>query len=189
MEIDKEILEKFTVVDNTFRDVVVLDNFLAEDEFKKLQDLIVMNPDFPLYFQKEVNDSGDTCESTYWNWYQVHTIIKDDAVYSKHFNMFKDLFIERFKQLNIYRALMRIKINMYPYSDNIHEHARHIDYSYKHKGALFSLNTCDGFTKLYDGTKIDSVANRMMFFDPSTDHNSSTTTNAGARYNINFNFM
>ncbi len=189
MEIDQEILDKFIIIDNTFRDVVVVDDFLPEDEFKKLQDLIVMNTDFPLYFQKEVNHSSGTCETAYWNWYQVHTVMKEDTVWSKHYNMFKDVFLHRFVELNIYRALMRIKINMYPYTDSIREHSRHVDYPFKHKGALFSLNTCDGFTRLYDGTKIDSVANRMMFFDPSTDHNSSTTTNAGARYNINFNFL
>ena len=189
MEIDQEILEKFVLDGNTFRDVVVLDNFLAEDEFKELQDLIVLNPDFPLYFQKEVNNEGDTCESTYWNWYQVHTVMKEETIYSKHFDMFKKLFINRFQQLNIYRALMRIKINMYPYSHVIHEHAKHKDYPWKHKGALFSLNTCDGFTRLYDGTKIPSVANRIMFFDASREHNSTTTTNTSARYNINFNFL
>ena len=183
-----DIFDKFSVFDNTFKDIIVLDDFLPEDEFKALQDLIVFNPNFSFYFQKYLN-SGDTCETTYWNWYQTHTIVNHDKVYSEHYQKFLDLFIERFKQLNIYRALIRIKINMYPYSHVIHEHAKHTDMLWKHKGALFSLNTCDGFTRLYDGTKIPSIANRIMFFDPSRDHNSSTTTDASARYNINFNFL
>ena len=41
---------------------------------------------------------------------------------------------------------------------------------------------------MHNGTKIDSVANRMVFFDGSQLHNSSTTSNAKERYNINFNF-
>ena len=181
--------QELIVVDNTFKDTVIIDDFLPEDEFKGLQDLIVLNPDFPFFFQKEVNFCSDTCEDTYWNWYQTHTIINDDIVYSDQYHLFLDLFIKRFRQLNIYRALSRIKINMYPYSHVIHEHTKHKDMPWKHKGALFSLNTCDGFTRLYDGTKIPSVANRIMFFDPSTEHNSSTTTNSPARYNINFNFL
>ena len=189
MEIDQEILEKFVLDGNTFRDIIILDDFLKEDEFKELQDLIVLNPDFPFFFQKSVNSFGDTCETTHWNWYQTHTIVNHDQISSDHYQKFLDLFIERFKQLNIYRALMRIKINMYPYSHVIHEHAKHKDYPWKHKGALFSLNTCDGFTRLYDGTKIPSVANRIMFFDASREHNSTTTTNTSARYNINFNFL
>ena len=32
-------------------------------------------------------------------------------------------------------------------------------------GAIFSLNTCDGYTKFKDGTKVESVANRIVIFD------------------------
>ena len=89
----------------------------------------------------------------------------------------------------IYHSLLRIKGNFYPHTETLKEHAGHRDYLYSNTGALYSLNTCDGFTKLYDGTKIDSVANRMLIFDASTVHNSSTTTTAAARFNINFNFL
>ena len=40
-----------------------------------------------------------------------------------------------------------------------------------------------------DGTKIDSVENRLLIFDGIRFHNSSSTTNAKGRYNINFNFL
>ena len=65
----------------------------------------------------------------------------------------------------------------------------HIDYRFKHSAAILSLNTCDGYTKLMDGTKIDSVANRMLLFDASEKHCSTTTTNVQARMNININYM
>ena len=51
------------------------------------------------------------------------------------------------------------------------------------------MNTCDGYTKLKDGTKIDSVANRVLLFDPSKEHCSTTTTNVPARFNININYF
>ena len=69
------------------------------------------------------------------------------------------------------------------------EHSEHSDYPFSHKGALFSLNTCDGYTKFNDGTKVESVANRIIFFDASKNHQSTTTSNAKLRYNINFNFL
>ena len=78
---------------------------------------------------------------------------------------------------------------MYPNTEKVHEHGEHADYSWKHKTALFSLNTCDGYTKLEDGTKIDSVANRMLLFDASTPHTSSTCTDQPVRVNINFNYF
>ena len=65
----------------------------------------------------------------------------------------------------------------------------HNDMSYSQFGCILSLNTCDGYTKLKDGTKIDSVANRVLLFDPSEEHCSTTTTNVSARININLNYF
>ena len=82
-----------------------------------------------------------------------------------------------------------MKINAYPYTEEVHEHNNHIDYSFKHTGAIFSLNTCDGYTKLKNGRKIESVANRLLLFDSSKEHCSTTTSSTELRYNINFNFF
>ena len=62
------------------------------------------------------------------------------------------------------------------------------DYNFDHKGALFSLNTCDGHTNV-DGTKVDSVKNRMLFFNPQVIHNSTNCTDEQFRCNININYM
>jgi hypothetical protein len=51
------------------------------------------------------------------------------------------------------------------------------------------LNTCDGFTSLDDGTKIESIENRLLLFDSNKPHASSTCTNAKARFNMNFNYF
>ena len=85
--------------------------------------------------------------------------------------------------------MIRIKANLFPNTHTLHEHPMHTDYDYCHSGAVFSLNTCDGYTKLKDGTKIDSVANRILLFDASEEHCSTTTTNVFARININMNYI
>ena len=64
----------------------------------------------------------------------------------------------------------------------------HRDYETKHKGVLYSLNTCDGYTIFEDGTKVKSVANRALLFDPSIPHCSTTCTNAWYRSNIILNY-
>jgi hypothetical protein len=87
------------------------------------------------------------------------------------------------------RCLIRIKANLYPNTERLHEHPMHTDFPFPHSGAILSLNTCDGYTKLKDGTKIDSVANRILLFDPSEEHCSTTTTNDPARFNININHI
>ena len=78
---------------------------------------------------------------------------------------------------------------MFPNTEKLHEHGMHVDYDYPHKAAILSINTCDGYTKLEDGTKIDSVANRMLIFDGSTLHTSTNTTDQTVRININFNYF
>ena len=86
-------------------------------------------------------------------------------------------------------SLIRIKCNLYPWTNEVREHATHVDYRFPHNGPLFSLNTCDGYTKLEDGTKIESVENRMLLFNGGSEHCSTTTSNEKVRFNINFNFF
>ena len=100
-----------------------------------------------------------------------------------------DKIIPILEKLNI-KSMIRAKANLYPYSGKtLYEHEMHIDYEFPHYAALLSLNTCDGYTKLEDGTKIESVANRIVIFDASQKHCSTTTTSDFARINININYL
>ena len=38
------------------------------------------------------------------------------------------------------------------------------------KRDIYYINTNNGYTKLEDGTKVMSVANRLLLFDGSTSH-------------------
>ena len=58
----------------------------------------------------------------------------------------------------------------------------------EHKGAVFSLNTCNGGTVI-DGQKFDSVGNRILFFDPTKPHHSTSTTDVKRRLNVNINYL
>jgi hypothetical protein len=64
----------------------------------------------------------------------------------------------------------------------------HVDQNFKHKGIILYVNNNDGYTKLIDGTKIESIENRALFFDSSKKHCSTTCTNAESRINININY-
>ena len=90
------------------------------------------------------------------------------------------------------RSVMRVKGNWFPPTSVAYDHIPHKDYAEEFgeiKGAILSLNTCDGWTRLEDRTKVDSVANRLLLFNSSELHNSSTTTNPKGRFNINFNYL
>jgi hypothetical protein len=173
----------------------VVDNFLEKESLEKLQDLILgsaTNGYFGWNIITEVAGTYDGDEEYYnpeienqlWNWYGVH-LIYNTLPNSPYFDDVLNIFRDRWEL----KSLMRIKANFYPYTSEVKEHAKHKDFKFNHKSAVFSLNTCDGFTRMSNGDKVDSVANRIVFFDGSEYHNSSTTSNAKGRYNINFNYF
>lgn len=88
------------------------------------------------------------------------------------------------------KALIRIKGNLYlnRYNGNVNKHPSHVDYDFPHLGAIYYVNTNDGATILEDGTKVDSVFNRLLIFDASKPHSSTDCSDADYRMNINFNF-
>ena len=87
------------------------------------------------------------------------------------------------------KKIKRCKINYYPKTPEIVHHKDHVDFIHEHKGGIFYLNDNDGLTVLEDGTEIKSVANRLLLFDSSRPHHSTTCTNANRRLNINFNYF
>ena len=118
--------------------------------------------------------------------YFVHNLFNThlDYVYSYYYKNFTVFW----KKLGI-KSLMRAKINLYVKTHKIEEHYPHVDFPFEHKGCLFSFNTCDGYIKLEDGTKIESVANRALLFEPNKPHSSTSTTNAKGRFNLNLNYF
>lgn len=115
------------------------------------------------------------------------TLLYFGTPFSKWFPMIVGPLMERSPNL---RQLQRVKVNLYPRDTTFFEHAAHHDNTWEDaKGALFMVNTCNGYTKLHDGTKIDSVANRMLFFRPHLNHCSTNTTDTHCRVTVNFNYF
>ena len=165
-------------------EVTTVDDFLPPPIFEELKNLIVRNREFPLHFQ-----SGDGVGM--WDWYLTHMVYLNHEPTSKYYPQISKWFIPILSRQPLFnlRSFLRIKINCYPYTYELKEHYDHIDYGFSHVSGVFSLNTCDGFTRIGNDTKIESVENRIVFFDGSQRHNSTTTTNDFGRYNITFNFL
>ena len=187
----------------------IIDNVLPLDKFDKLQKIllpqgspdqslsvpwcysscIVANPNekemtHTLFKEKGISDTELADED--WRLFGLSHMVYAHKIISPNF--FHEIISTVGKSLDI-KALMRIKLNMYQNTETIKEHGMHIDYDFSHKAAIYSVNTCDGYTKLKDGTKIDSIANRLLLFDASLPHTSSTTANQTVRVNINFNYF
>ena len=156
----------------------IRDNFLPQRELIKLQ-ATLHSPDFDWYYMKHIN--GKAAQDSLGSYF-VHL-----AYYQGKASRFMHIFSSILSRLNM-KSLMRIKVNLYPRTPTLEVHAAHTDYDYPHTGAVFYLNTNNGKTILADGTRIASIANRVLLFDASTPHSSTSTSDSKARFNININY-
>jgi hypothetical protein len=165
----------------------VKDNFLNQADFENIKNSM-FGDKFPWYFQDGVSEYKSKAElksQSVFYWTHMFFNGYPNKGVASSFYPILDALIKKLKV----KALIRVKANLYSNQGKIIEHEKHTDLPFKHEGAIFSLNTCNGFTILKDNTKIKSVANRLLLFDPSVPHHSSTCTDAKARWNININFF
>lgn len=156
----------------------IIDNFLEKEEFLKIKN-IMMGSYFPWYYNSTVTDYHLKD-----NFYFTHSFFDDYHVKSEKYNLLYPII----SKLNP-KSIIRAKGNFYPKTEKIAEHGTHVDYEFSHKGFLFYINTNNGFTRLKNGKKIDSIENRGLFFNAGLEHNSSTCTDQDGRVNINFNYF
>lgn len=160
----------------------LIDNFLPKDKFKQIQD-IVFSDSFPYYYHPHLNPNHkEDDKSSYF----THTLFTQNRNYvaSDFYNDFR--FIEDILDV---KALIRMKVNLYPRMNEIVTHSLHSDRDFEHKGCILSMNTCDGGTILEDGRKIYSFENKALLFDPNKLHASTTCTDEKVRINIILNYF
>jgi len=162
----------------------VVDDFLDKNLFTDIYNIMTSDV-FPWYFNNDIIHSKPE-KILIDNFQFTHNFYMDYAPNSSYFNLIKPILYK----LNAV-AILRVKSNLLTRTEKIKEHEIHIDNKYvdNYKIAILYINTCNGYTKLKDNTKIDSIENRALFFDPSINHQSTTCTNAKARFNMNINYF
>ena len=155
-------------------------NLLNTNYFDELNSLVT-DPNFAWHLNKNTSHNDG-------NFMFTHVLYNDEAgVNSNYYESFLPLIIKAGIAIG-QSTLLRAKLNLYGRTSEIIHHPDHVDMKLSHKGAVFSLNTCDGGTVI-DGEKFDSVANRILFFDPSKPHHSTSTTDVKRRLNVNINYI
>ena len=157
----------------------IIDNFLDKKYFEELQKL-VLGVEFSWFFQKSVN-TNQKDKDLYF--YLTHTLYADDQSNSNFLPAFQPL-LDKID----YKKLIRVKVNLYPRTEQFKVNEPHIDYTFANKGLLFYFNTCDSKTILHD-CHIDCIENRGVYFDPTKPHSSSSCTNNKATFSVNVNYI
>ena len=159
----------------------IIDNALPQEEFDNIKNNI-LNPNFPWSLTTVVTHETEVLP-TYASFYFTHMFWN-----GFHIEPQSEMFAPLFNLMDCH-ALMRVKANCYPSTPEIITHDKHIDYAIPHKGAIFYLNTNNGLTILEDKVKVESIENRLLLFDPSKMHTSTTCTDTKCRINVNINYF
>ena len=181
-------------------EVKVINDFLTPEQYRDIVYSFLYSEDLP--WHKEIivplkNDDAPhpchaLCEDKY-NIQFVHTLYKD---HEGHSPLWETVISTFAKGLNA-RAILRAKVNWTQCTEEIQEHGYHVDYDFEHYTAIYYLNTNDGYTKFKDGTKIDSIANRLLKIPSKVYHTGSTCTNGifeegtpnKGRFVLNINYL
>lgn len=87
-------------------------------------------------------------------------------------------------------SIISSKINYNPHYSEVVHHGFHIDNPFTDAmTAIYYINSNDGNTLFEDGTKVESVTNRLVRFPSSIKHTGSTCTNTHGRYVLNINYL
>ena len=139
----------------------IYENFLEDNNFKLLQHLF-MGSNFPWYY----NDSiarGQNHEDEGPDGYQfVHTFFNIEKPFNCNAVKFRTLLDPIWTKLNP-RYILRVKANLRPRTEEHVVSNWHTDTSIvQAKTCIFYLNSNDGYTLFKDGTKVESVKNRLV---------------------------
>lgn len=160
----------------------VLDNFLTDQEADYIENLMVKTNDFPWFFNQGITWASNSRSSC--DYYFVHLFYSQYNINSNFYYLIEPI-IDKLTPA----AIIRIKGNLYPSFEQQIEADNHVDYEFDHAGAIYFVNTNNGYTVLEDKIYIESKKNRLLLFQPHIRHRSVSCTDKSARVNINFNFF
>jgi hypothetical protein len=177
----------------------IIDNFLSKEDHKNILN-IMTSSNFFWNLSPFITCSQE--KFNFFNAYMTHNFYNIlDMKYNKKVNICYDndqKIITKSKFMYLidcitdkikFNEIIRIKGNLYFWSEKLKYHEQHKDYEDESiKGCVYFVNDNDGYTVLENGTKIESVSNRILFFDSSKMHNSTNCTNQKYRITINLNY-
>ena len=191
--------------------IEIIDDFLSVKEHHFLHGVMLecgFSRDGPnrglewMYLSNQVkpedgNSTGMYDYGLFYNFYKCPGMLKGvEKIQSDRFDLVEPI-INKFPLVGI----SRIKANLEIYTGNEpFKGVFHTDLGYFDKDnkplilndlqtAIYYVNTCNGYTEFDDGTKVESVANRLALFSGKLSHRGVRQTDTKSRCVINFNWF
>ena len=173
----------------------IIDNFLPMEEFQILKDAFYNSDTCPWYFcEKEnslTNYDGPELDAQKFIHGVYHASVRQAKPGWSHSG--PTYVAPIIRELNVL-LLYRIKMNLMPIDGEVRTCRFHVDNipfvdaGIKYSQGILYLNTCNGFTILEDGTKIETIENRMLIIPGNCKH-AGTTSSDDRRVLVNINFV
>ena len=170
-------------------DIEVEDNVLSSYSFDKFQ-TTMLSTGFSWFLCPEVV-SPDILNCNELDNYQLchHFMRQSESDSFPVKSHWLELLTPIVKHMNV-EGWKRIKGNLNPRTSSIIKHGFHVDYEDRRvKTSIFYVNSNNGYTEFQDGTRIESVANRLVTFPAYLSHTGTTCTDKSFRVVINFNYF
>ncbi len=165
--------------------VSVYENFLPDDYFRVIEDLL-MSERLPWHFNDRI-----VTDSPGKHFMFTHAFMNDGQLLSPaYFEPLRPL-LDLIQQKQRYIGVTRIKANLYTNQGEGIEHPAHYDIppdsgmSDKYCIGVFHVNDCNGYTVIGED-RIRSKANQLVLFDNEL-HYGTTQTDTDTRVVINLN--
>lgn len=184
-------------------DITIIDNFLEDESYQKIYSLVTSGPFTwirgSVLMKKTEDLNPDLCyyqNDDMYNVQMMHVLYRDSDPPNKTPGILTDrdymrVFVPLLSKIKP-EALLRMKVNMtFNWGKQIFS-GYHIDESkYSDNGmvGIYYLNTNNGYTQFENGSIINSVANRMLFFPMNMYHSCVTATDVSNRFVVNINWV
>ena len=160
----------------------IVDNFLDTGNFNNLKSQME-GLWFPWYWNPRTTAYDNTPQL-------IHNFMLYDKINSTYLDLLKES--KLFEKLGLsYIAKCKANLNYKTTENNIGSF--HTDFSGDSMNgittSIFYINTNNGGTQFSDGTRVKSVANRLVKFDCSQEHASVSCTDEDRRVLINVNYF
>ena len=163
-------------------EIEVIDNFLPAKEADNIEK-VLSSGKVEWYFGNDLN-----YQVYLGNYYFVHHIMLDYKLCSNYYDLVSSVLNKR---MIVPSRVGRIKINMHPRTQRRVHMGAHQDYSFNSGKytLLYYVNDSDAptfFGKGWRRKKIECKKNRLVIFDGSFPHHSTSPTDINYRLSVNF---
>jgi hypothetical protein len=158
----------------------ITNNFLNIDDFQDIQK-IMLGEECPWYYMDNIDTLDDVDKFQF-----THAFYDQElGGWLSEYNL--NLVCQKLKAKDLYR----IKANLLTRTPKIEVNTFHTDIqenSDSYTTSILYMNNNNGYTEFEDGTKVESVANRLISFPSGTKHRGTSCTDKKIRVLINFNY-